>query len=90
MTGTLKEIAENYEKLHRLQMIETILREMHSYVHDVVSRIEDDFDGCDDFDDYITESIIKNTKENMVTLGKYVGAKSYGDLFKRYTEENGF
>ena len=87
MDGTLKKIAENYEKLHRLQMIETILREMHSYVHDVVSRIEDDFNDCEDFNDYITESIIKNTKENMVTLGKYVGTKSYGDLFKNYTEK---
>ena len=92
MVGTLKGMAENYEKLHRLQMIEIILREMHSYVHNVVTRIEEDFDCCEDFeeyvfDDYITESVIKNTKENMVTLGKYVGAKSYGDLFKNYTEK---
>lgn len=90
MAGTLKEIAENYEKLHRLQMIDTILYQMHSYVHDVVSRIEDDFDDCEDFDDYITESVIKNTKENMATLGKYVGAKSYGDLFKSVSEKNNF
>lgn len=92
MTDTLKGMAENYEKLHRLQMIEIILREMHSYVHNVVTRIEEDFDCCEDFeeyvfDDYITESVVKNTKENMATLGKYVGAKSYGDLFKSYTEK---
>ena len=87
MAGTLKEITENYEKLHRLQMIETILREMHSYVHDVVSRVEDDFDDLDDFEDYITESVIKNTKENLRTLGKYLGIKSYGDLFKGDTEK---
>ena len=49
MAGTLKEITENYEKLHRLQMIETILDKMHSYVRDVVSRVEDDFDDCEDF-----------------------------------------
>ena len=49
MAGTLKEITENYEKLHRLQMIETILDKMHSYVRDVVSRVEDDFDDCVDF-----------------------------------------
>ena len=56
MAGTLKEITENYEKLHRLQMIDTILHEMYSYVHDVVSRVEDDFDDCEDFEDYITEN----------------------------------
>lgn len=80
MVGTLKEITENYEKLHRLQMIETILDKMHSYVHDVVSRVEDDFDDCVDFEDYITESVIKNTKENLSTLGKYLGCRSYSDL----------
>ena len=80
MAETLKEITENYEKLHRLQMIETILDKMHSYVRDVVSRVEDEFDECVDFEDYITESIIKNTKENLATLGKYLGCKSYPDL----------
>ena len=82
MAGTLKEITENYEKLHRLQMIDTILHEMYSYVHDVVSRVEDDFDDCEDFEDYITESVIKNTKENLTTLSKYLGTKSYGELFR--------
>lgn len=82
MAGTLKEITENYEKLHRLQMIETILDKMHSYVRDVVSRVEDDFDDCVDFEDYITESVIKNTKDNLETLGKYLMCKSYADLIK--------
>lgn len=82
MVGTLKKITENYEKLHRLQMIDTILHEMYSYVHDVVSIIEDDFDEREDFEDYITESVIKNTKENLATLDKYLGTRSYGDLFK--------
>ena len=80
MAGTLKEITENYEKLHRLQMIETILDKTHSYVHDVVSRVEDEFDDCVDFEDYITESVIKSTKENLATLGKYLGCRSYADL----------
>lgn len=80
MAGTLREITGNYEKLHRLQMIETILDKMHSYVRDVVSRVEDDFDDCVDFEDYITESVIKNTKENLATLGNYLGCKSYADL----------
>lgn len=81
MAGTLKEITENYEKLHRLQMIDTILCQMHSYVHDVVSRVEDDFDDCEDFEDYITESVIKNTKGNLVTLNKYLGYKSSEDIW---------
>lgn len=80
MAGTLKEITENYEKLHRLQMIEILLDRMHSYVRDVVSRVEDDFDDCADFEDYITESVIKNTKDNLATLGKYLGCRSYADL----------
>lgn len=80
MAGTLKEITENYEKLHRLQMIETILDKMHSYVCDVVSRVEDDFDDCEDFEDYVTESVIKNTKDSLATLEKYLGCKSYADL----------
>lgn len=79
MAGTLKEITENYEKLHRLQMIETILDKMHSYVRDVVSRVEEESDDCDDFEDYITESVIKNTKDNLVALGKYLECKSYSD-----------
>lgn len=86
-TETLKEIAENYEKLHRLQMIDTILQGMYSYVHDVVSRVEDDFDDCEDFEDYITERVIKNTKENIVTLSKYLVTKPYGDLFEEYVDK---
>lgn len=72
MAGTMKDITENYEKLHRLQMINTILRNMSSYVDDVVGRLEDDFDDCEDFDDYVTESVIKNTKANMEILSKYI------------------
>lgn len=72
MAGTMKEIAENNEKLHRLQMINIILRNMSSYVDDVVSRLEDEFDDCEDFEDYVTESIIKNTRENIETLNKYI------------------
>lgn len=80
MAGTLKKITENYEKLHRLQMIETILDKMYSYVRDVVSRVKYDFDDYVDFEDYITESVIKNTKENLTTLRKYLGCRSYTDL----------
>lgn len=72
MVGTMKDITENYEKMHRLQMINTILRNMSSYVDDVVSRLEDDFDDCEDFDDYVTESVIKNTRANIEILSRYI------------------
>lgn len=72
MAGTLKEIAENYEKLHRLDMIETILRKTYEYVRDVVERVSDDFDDCEDFEDYVTESVIKHVKENLKVLEKYI------------------
>lgn len=84
MAGTVKEIAENNEKLHRLQMINMILRNMSSYVDDVVSRLEDEFDDCEDFEDYVTESIIKNTRENIETLSKYINEpqKAFAELLK--------
>ena len=84
MAGTMKEIAENNEKLHGLQMINMILRNMSSYVDDVVSRLEDEFDDCEDFEDYVTESIIKNTRENIETLSKYINEpqKPFAELLK--------
>ena len=84
MASTMKEIAENNEKLHRLQMINMILRNMSSYVDDVVSRLEDEFDDCEDFEDYVTESIIKNTRENIETLSKYINEpqKPFAELLK--------
>ena len=84
MAGTMKEIAENNEKLHRLQMINMILRNMSSYVDDVVRRLEDEFDDCEDFEDYVTESIIKNTRENIETLSKYINEpqKPFAELLK--------
>lgn len=82
MAGTLKEITKNCEKLHRLQMIDAILYQTYSYVHDVVNRLDEEFDDCVDFEDYITESVINNTKENLSTLYKYLGNKSRNDLLK--------
>ena len=82
MAGTLKEITKNNEKLHRLKMIDTILYQTYNYVHDVVNRLDDEFDDCVDFEDYITESVINNTKENLATLNKYLGNKSRNDLLK--------
>ena len=72
MAGTLKEIAENYEKLHRLDMINTILRKTSDYVSDVVERVGEDFDDCEEFEDYVTESVIKHIKENFEVLEKYI------------------
>lgn len=72
MAGTLKEISENYEKLHRLQMIDTLLKTTSTYVSNVVTRVEDDFDDCDDFEDYITEDLIKRTNSDLDVLKKYL------------------
>ena len=72
MVGTLKEITENYEKLHRLEMINTILRRTSEYVSDIVGRVCDDFDDWEEFEDYITESVIKHVKENFEVLEKYI------------------
>lgn len=77
MAGTMKEIAENNEKLHRLQMINTILRNMSSYVDDVVSRLEDEFDDCEDFDDCVTESVLINTRENIDMLIRYINQPNF-------------
>lgn len=71
-TVTLKEITENHEKLHRLNMIRTILCEAYSYVSDVLERVSDDFDDCEDFEDYVTESIIKAANESIELLKKYL------------------
>ncbi|MCD7996495.1 MAG: hypothetical protein LUH21_04595 [Clostridiales bacterium] len=72
MAGTLKEITENYEKLHRLQMIDVIAKGISNYVRDVVSRIEDDFDDCEDFDDSIIESLISKVNSDLNVLKEYL------------------
>lgn len=87
MEKTLKGIAVNYEKLHRLKMIETILHEMHSYVHDVVDSIEDIFacsdDGCCDIEDYIIENVVNNTRENIATLGCILGKDHMSTIYTK-------
>lgn len=66
------EIVKNYEKLHRLAMIDMILKTTSDYVRDVISRVEDEFDDCEDFDDYATESVIRHIKEDIEVLKKYI------------------
>ena len=80
MTGTLKEITENYEKLHRLQMIEMILKTTYDFVDNTVREIAEAFDNYEDFDDEATDIIIKNVKENLSTLDKYLSDKPKEDL----------
>lgn len=53
-------------------MINTILRMTSEYVSDVVERVCDDFDDCEEFEDYITESVIKHVYENFEVLKKYI------------------
>ena len=80
MAGTLKEITENYEKLHRLQMIEIILKTTYDFVDHTVREIVECFDNYEDFDDEATDIIIKNIKENLATLDKYLNDKPKEDL----------
>lgn len=72
MAGTLKEISVNYEKLHRLQMIDVLLKTTSNYVNDVVSSVEEDFDDCEDFEDHITESLIDRISSDIDILKKYL------------------
>ena len=72
MAETLKDITENYEKLHRLQMIEMILKTTYDFVENTVREIVECFDNYEDFDDEATDIIIKNVKENLSTLDKYL------------------
>ena len=66
------EIIEDYEKLHRLKMIDVILKEASDYVRNIASRVDDDFNDCGDFDDYALESVIKHVKEDFKVLQSYV------------------
>ena len=80
MVETLKEITENYEKLHRLQMIEMILKTTYDFVDNTVREIVECFDNYEDFDDEATDIIIRNIKENLSTLDKYLSDKPQEDL----------
>lgn len=77
MSGTLKEITENYEKLHRLQMIDTILGTIRGYTREMTSQIEDKFDYCDDSEEFEAikdsiESVIDKVKDDMAILDSYL------------------
>lgn len=72
MAGTLKEIVKNQEKLHRLEMIKNILYQTYNYVNDIYDRVQDEFCDFEDFEDYITESVIKTTKDNLDMLQKFL------------------
>lgn len=72
MAGTLKEIVKNQEKLHRLEMIKNILYQTYNYVNDIYDRVQDEFCDLEDFEDYITESVIKTTKDNLGRLQKFL------------------
>lgn len=75
MVDTLKEITENYEKIHRLQMIEMILKTTNDFVYNTVREVTENFDNYEDFDDGVTDIIIKNVKESLVTLDRYLNDK---------------
>lgn len=72
MAGTLKDISDNYEKLHKLEMIETLLRTSSKYVTDIVTRVQDDFDDCEPFEDTITATVITQVNQAITTLKMYL------------------
>lgn len=72
MAGTLKEISDNYEKLHRLEMIETLLRMSSKYVTDIVTIVQDNFDDCEPFEDEIIKTVIEQVNQAINTLKMYL------------------
>ena len=78
MAETLKEITENYEKLHRLQMIEMILKTTYDFVYNTVREVVENFDNYEDFDDDTINIIVKNVKENLAMLDKYMNDQKNG------------
>ncbi|MBD5487300.1 MAG: hypothetical protein HDR13_00675 [Lachnospiraceae bacterium] len=72
MAETLKEIVKNQEKLYRLEMIKNILYQTYNYVNDIYDRVQDEVCDLEDFEDYITESVIKTTKDNLDMLQKFL------------------
>ena len=72
MAETLKEITENYKKLHKLQMIEMILKTTYDFVYNTVREVVDNFDNYEDFDDDAINIIVKNVKKSLAMLDKYM------------------
>lgn len=72
MAGTLKEISDNYEKLHRLEMIETLLRMSSKYVTDIVTIVQDNFDDCEPFEDETIKTVIEQVNQAINTLKMYL------------------
>lgn len=72
MAGTLKDICDNYGKLHRLEMIETLLRASSKNVTEIVARVQDDFDDCEPFEESITETVITQVNQAITALKMYL------------------
>lgn len=72
MAETLKEITENYKKLHKLQMIEMILKTTYDFAYNTVREVVENFDNYEDFDDDAINIIVKNVKESLAMLDKYM------------------
>ena len=86
MAETLKEITENYEKLHRLQMIEMILKTTYDFVYNTVREVVENFDNYEDFDDDTINIIVKNVKENLAMLDKSIAEAETGGFIVKTRE----
>lgn len=78
MAETLKEITENYKKLHKLQMIEMILKTTYDFVYNTVREAVENYDNYEDFDDDAINIIIKDVKESLAMLDKYMDDQENG------------
>ena len=69
MEGLEKKL-NNFEKLHRLDMIERSLSTISSYANNVISEINDDFEYEEDLNDTEIAKIISRIKSDLELLVK--------------------
>lgn len=72
MEGTLEESVKNNEKLHRLQIVDTLLDSIHQYVKQIINHVEKVSENGESYKDCITESMINDVKADIKLLNKYL------------------
>lgn len=72
MEETLKNFIDNQGKLHRLEMINSLLYQTYHYVNDIYEKIQDEFYDLENFDDHIIESVVNTIKNNLDILQKFL------------------
>lgn len=75
MEGTFKDFTEKYEKVHQLNMITSVLGRMNEYANNISGRFEDDFDCCEDVEDFDISGIeiaLDRMRNDIRTLQQYL------------------